>query len=183
MSVAARAIPPTMPVRFVDLDRADPDSERAHHFVCATWTKNFFEYRPTRLCGDSTRARDKGEQLEHRRMGATAFGRVHPRLVDAILARPSTRVRLAKMPGAAEAGDLVLGWACWELPTATTPARAHYLYVDKTFRGFRVGAALMAEMVGALGTGGLVEYTHWTPRIAQLHPPADWVWNEWGAAG
>lgn len=80
----------------------------------------------------------------------------HHRVIDRILARPGTKVRLATMP---EDPNLVFGWAVTEGGDTV-----HYVYVKPAFRKYGIARALLSEVRSPFA------YTHETYVLRDLHP-------------
>jgi len=80
----------------------------------------------------------------------------HHLVIDRILARPATRVRLATMP---DDPSVVFGWAVTE-----SDDTVHYVYVKPSFRKYGVARALISEIKSPF------TYTHETYAVRDLYP-------------
>ena len=92
-------------------------------FVFDTWLRSYGQNRP-----------NPWQRLDFHR-----FMKGHRAIIDSLLARPSTRLRVAC---ANDAEHVILGWACSE------PGVLHYMYVKRKFRQKGVASA-MVEDAGA----------------------------------
>lgn len=84
------------------------------------------------------------------------FFREHHKVIDRILDRPETKVRLAVMP---DDPSVVFGWAVTEGPDVV-----HYVYVKPSFRKYGIARALLS------GISAPFTYTHETFVLRDLYP-------------
>jgi ribosomal protein S18 acetylase RimI-like enzyme len=90
-----------------------------------------------------------------RHLHKDTFFREHHQVIDRILARPSTEVRLAVLP---DDPSVVFGWSVHE------PGLIHFVYVKPSFRRYGIAKSLLA------GLPSEGEYTHFTYVLKDLEP-------------
>ena len=151
---------PSLPITIAPLDRA---LERDVNFVRSSWTQSYVPFRPSRT------AVDADGKVHVWRQDARAFWVDHSAWLDALLDSMGTTVLVAR---ANDAEGLLVGWTCWSA-TLGRPARLHYVYVKKSFRGMGVAGMLLANVPTDAG----VVFTHWTTRVPALRLPASWEWS------